>query len=106
MGAIYGKFLFRHAVAGPVGHRDSGCYYRTLLVSVPIVELIAAFCDGLQILVNRIDTAGSMHPAGMVVEALVNEELTPRDRAVGIQPFLAHHLQFGSEEERGVRIDQ
>ncbi len=47
-----------------------------------------------------------MHPAGAFVEALVDEELAPRDCAIGIQAFFAGHLQFGAEEERGVGIDQ
>ena len=47
-----------------------------------------------------------MHPAGALVEALVDEELAPGHGAVGVEPFVADHLQFGAEEERGVGIDQ
>ena len=40
-----------------------------------------------------------------VVESLVDEELSPRHRAVRVQSFVARHLQLGAEEERRVRID-
>jgi hypothetical protein len=42
----------------------------------------------------------------MGVEALVDEELAPGRRAIGVQPRVAGHLQLGAEEERGVRVDQ
>ena len=41
-----------------------------------------------------------------VVEALVDEELAPGHRAVGVEPLVARHLQLGAEEERRVRVDQ
>ena len=47
-----------------------------------------------------------MHPPGVLVEALVDEELAPGDRAIGVQSLVAGRLQFGAEEERSVRIDQ
>ena len=47
-----------------------------------------------------------MHPAGALVESLIDEELSPRDRAVRVQPFVARHLHLGAEEERRVRVDQ
>ena len=28
------------------------------------------------------------------------------DRAIGVQPLVAGHLQLGAEEEAGVRVDQ
>src|ERR1051326_7234450 len=42
----------------------------------------------------------------MVIEPLINEELSPGCGPISVQPFLADHLQLRSEEERGVRIDQ
>jgi hypothetical protein len=47
-----------------------------------------------------------VHPPGAVVEPLVDEELAPRHRAVGIQALVAHHLQFRPEVKRGVGIDE
>ena len=41
----------------------------------------------------------------MAVEALIDEELAPGDRAISVQPLVAAHLQFGPEEEAGVRVD-
>ena len=42
----------------------------------------------------------------MLIEALIDEELSPGGGAVGVEALVAGHLQFGAEEERGVRIDQ
>ena len=56
--------------------------------------------------VGRIDGARCVHPADFVVEALVDEELSPCRRAVRVQASLAHHLELGPEVERRVRIDQ
>src|SRR4051812_41405123 len=47
-----------------------------------------------------------MHPAGAVVESLVDEELTPRYRAVVVEALLTRNLHLGAEEKRGVRIDE
>src|SRR4030095_14103042 len=47
-----------------------------------------------------------MHPANLVVETLIDEELTPRGRAVGVEALVADHLQFRTEEKRGVRVDE
>src|SRR5437879_2384132 len=47
-----------------------------------------------------------MHPAGVFVEALVDEELAPGDSTVGVEPLVAEHLEFRTEEEGGVGIDE
>src|SRR5215469_4697590 len=47
-----------------------------------------------------------MHPTDAIVESLVNEELTPGDGSVCIQPFGARHLKFGTKEEGSMWIDQ
>src|SRR6185369_17119797 len=39
-------------------------------------------------------------------KSLVDEKLSPRGRTICVQPFIAHHLQFRAEVERGVGIDQ
>jgi hypothetical protein len=62
--------------------------------------------DGFGKLVDVVDPARRVHPSGMGVEPLIDEELPPRDRAIGIEAFAAGHLQFGAEEEAGMRIDQ
>ena len=46
-----------------------------------------------------------MHPSGLFAEALIDEELPPRDRTIGVQAFLAHHVDFRAEEERRMRVD-
>src|SRR5271168_5252074 len=47
-----------------------------------------------------------MHPSDPRIESLVDEELTPGNRPIGIEAFSAGHLQLRAEEERGVRVDQ
>src|SRR5690242_2572324 len=42
----------------------------------------------------------------MIVEALVDKELSPRNGAVGIQSLFAYAMNFGAEIKRRVRIDQ
>ena len=42
----------------------------------------------------------------MLIESLVNEELAPGYRPIGIEAIVARHLQFGPKEERRVRIDE
>ena len=46
-----------------------------------------------------------MHPAVLVVEALIDEELPPGDGAVGLEPLLAGHVNFWTEVVIRVRID-
>ena len=47
-----------------------------------------------------------MHPAGTLVEPLVDEELPPGYGAISVQTLVAHHLQLGTEKEGRVGIDQ
>jgi hypothetical protein len=62
--------------------------------------------DGFGEFIDHVGAGRGMHPADVRIETLVDEELAPGDRAVRIEPGVAAHLQFGAEEERGVRIDQ
>ena len=42
----------------------------------------------------------------MFIETLVDKELAPGHRAVGVQSFVTGHLQLGTEIKRGVRVYQ
>ena len=77
-----------------------------LATRILVKGLAVAFGDRELILVGHVTTAGGVHPAVLVVEALIDEKLPPRDRAVGFQPFFAGHVDFGPEVVVGVRIDQ
>src|SRR4030095_2760547 len=57
-------------------------------------------------LVDVVDAARGVHPADPIVEALIHEELSPRDGAVCVEPFVARDLDLGPKEERRVRVDQ
>ena len=107
MGPIGRELALRHAVRRFVGHhdllRDERLLFGADLIGVAAVGLLR---HRLEVLVDVVDAARRVHPAGLVVEALVDEELSPRQRAVGVQAFLADHVRFLAEEERGVRVDQ
>ncbi len=104
--AVDGEFALRHPRVGPVGHCDPSLDHGTLLVAVEVVDAVVPLHDGLQELVDVVDAARGVHPAGPLVEALVDEELPPRDRAVGVEPLVADHVQLGPEEERRVGVDE
>src|SRR5437763_1108075 len=53
-----------------------------------------------------VGAAGSVHPSRAVVGALIDEELSPRHSAIGVQAFLTRKLNFGAEEKGRVRIDE
>ena len=104
---VDGELLVGHAIGGLVRHRDLRRHERTLFSADTIgVAAVGLLGHGLEVVVDVVDAAGGVHPAGLVVEALVDEELSPGQRAVGVQAFFAHHLRFFAEEERGMRIDQ
>ena len=106
VGAVDGEFLFGHAGRGLVRHDDLGRSHRALLFAVAVDEAVTLLDDGFEVFVDGIDAARGVHPAGLFVEALVDEELAPGDGAIGVQPLVAGHLQLGAEEEGGVGIDQ
>ncbi len=89
-----------------VRHGDLARGDRAQCLAVAVEQLAVLVHDGLGELVDHVGAGGGVHPADVPVEALVDEELAPGHRAVGIQPGVAGHLQFGAEEERGVRVDQ
>src|SRR5215831_18932630 len=79
---------------------------RPVLTSIAVVELVSLSADRLQVFINVIDAAGCVHPAGVFIESLIDEELSPRHGAVRIQAFVADHLGLRSEVKRRMRIDQ
>src|SRR5258708_34772352 len=93
------KFLFSHAVGGLVRNRDLCRNKRPFFASIFVVETIALLVHRFEILVDRINAAGGVHPTSTLVKSLVDEELAPSHRTVGVQPLVAHHLQLGSKEE-------
>ena len=48
----------------------------------------------LGILVDGVPAIRGVHPAIVLIESLVDEELTPGDGAVYVQALLADHLQL------------
>jgi hypothetical protein len=68
-------------------------------VAVSVDVAVAFLGDGLEEFVFRVDAARRVHPADVLVESLVDEDLSPRDGAVRVEPFIARHLDLGAEEE-------
>ena len=104
--AVHGELFLGHAVGGFVRHGDFAGLDRKFLVAVLIEEAVAFFLDGLEIKAELAHSARGMHPAGAVVESLIDEKLAPGDGTVGVKTVFAGHLQFGAKEKRGVRIDE
>src|SRR5581483_8242913 len=95
-----------HARISLVRDADFRRHNWTLLVPVLVKVRVAFLDDRFEVFIHLIDRARRVHPAAMLVETLIDEELSPRDRAISIEAFIASHLQFGSEVEGRVRIDQ
>ena len=104
--AVDSEFPFRHSIARFIRDGDLPGHYGAHFAAVFVEPLSVLLFHRLGIFVDGIKAAGGVHPTHFVIEALVKEELTPGCRPIGIQAFLAHHLQFRTEEERGVRVDQ
>ena len=103
--AIDSESFLSDPVVGLVGNLDYRRGDGTLFVGELVIELIAFLHDGLEILVDRVDGARGVHPAAVLIETLVDKKLAPGNRAVGVQAFVAGHLQFRPEVEGRMRID-
>src|SRR5438105_13118279 len=97
MRAINGELFLSHSVPALIGNRDCSYLQRTFFIPVLVIEIGTLLDDRFQVLVDIVDTTRCVHPTGAVIEALIDEELTPGDRAVRIQTFRAEHLRFGPE---------
>jgi len=86
---------------GPI-IRAEGSARRT----VPVAIALAPALDAIGELIDVIDAARRVHPAGMPVETLVEEELTPGRCAIDVETLVARHLQLGAEIEARVGIDE
>src|SRR5207237_9592294 len=75
-------------------------------LAVPIAIAVAPPLDPFGEFIDIVDAARRVHPAGVGVEALIDEELAPGRRAIGTKAFVTRHLQFRAEVEAGVRIDE
>ena len=104
--AVDGEFLRRHPGVGLVRHRDLLRDERPLLVAIRVEQAVAFFHDRLGVLVNVVDAARRVHPPDALVEALIDEELSPRYGPIRVEPFIARDLHFRTEEERRVRVDE
>ena len=97
---------FLHALRGLVPQGDLPAFEAALFGPILVSETATLWDDGLQVFVHRIHVAGGVHPTGAVIEALIDKHLSPGHCAVGVEPFIAGHLQLRPEEKRRVRIDQ
>ena len=102
---VGGERLPRHAGGGLVRNHDLFRPHGEFLPAVLVVVPVAALGDGLQKFVDVVHAAAGVHPAGGGVEPLIDEELSPGHGAIGVEPLVARHLEFGAEVERRVRVD-
>src|SRR5215216_2004112 len=89
-----GELAARHAIAD----RDRPCRQRAPDAAEAIAGLFARLHLNRE-LVDIVDPARRVHPAGLGVEALVDEELPPGRGTIGVQPLPAGDLLLGAEEE-------
>ncbi len=107
MSGINGEAAYSHrAIRFAVRHADLAHAYRTQRTGVAIEQLAVLMHDGFGKFIHRIGSSGCMHPADVLIEALVDKELSPSNCTVRIEPCIARHLQFRAEIEGCVRIDQ
>ncbi len=97
MRAIHRELLLGHSVIGLVGDGDFLRYHGELFVPVLVIVAAIFFLHGLEIFADGVDTARRVHPADVRVEALIDKELAPGHGAIGIQAFVARHLQLRPE---------
>ena len=105
LGVIGGDGLFGHAIRRLEAYDDAARPDGQLPVPVTVVVAAASAGDRLQEPGDIPHAARGVHPAGRRIEALIDEELTPGDGAIRVEPLPAHHLQLGAEIEGGVRVD-
>ena len=106
MGAEDREILLRHSLWSFVANDGFLIQHRPLRVSVAIDEVVATLAHRLQILIDVVGARGRVHPARPIIEALIDEELSPRYGAVVVQTLLTRHLHLGAEEKRSMRIDE
>ena len=78
------ELLLSHSTGGGVRHRNGLGDQRLRYATDRVHILIATFRHGFQEFVAAIGRTGGVHPAGFAVEALIDKELTPGGRTVGV----------------------
>src|SRR5215510_7432911 len=92
LGAVDAERSLSHSIIGLIRYLDHGCRDRSLFISVLVIKALALLHYRFEIPVDGINGARGMHPTTSLVEALVDEELSPRCRAVGVQTLVARHV--------------
>jgi hypothetical protein len=103
---VGGKGLRRHAARRAVRHLDDLDTHRPQLTAAAVKEPALCPHNGLSELIDIIRARRRVHPAHVFVEALVDKELPPCHRPIGVEAMVARHLQFRPKKERSVRIDE
>ena len=107
VGTPGGERAARHAAIGcAVGHGDALLGQRAPIGAVQIMIFAALLLHGQRELIDIVDARRRVHPAGVPVEALIDEELPPGAGAIGIKALAAFDLGFAAEIEAGVRVDE
>jgi hypothetical protein len=106
MRVIHRECALRHPFAVFVLERYLGHLDRTNFIAVAILQFATLFEHVLHKLVHEISIGRCMHPAGILIEALVHEELAPGHRAIGVKSLLADDMKLAAKEKRRVRIDE
>ena len=77
----------------------------TQLVTIAIVQHAIRSLDTLSKLIHKVGSGGGVHPAGVFIKTLINEELAPGHCAIGIKPLFTDHMDLAAKKERGMGVD-
>ena len=105
MAVIDGKAADEPAVSLFDGKGEAADAQRQQMRSISVTETLRPPHDHFGIFVDGVAAVRCVHPAVVSVEALIDEELSPRRGAVDVEPLFTGHLQLGTEIKGGVRID-
>ena len=97
MAVIHGEVARHQLAVLPEGDGEVRDFQRSQLLAISVEKPTGFIDDGFGIFIDRIAAVGSVHPAVVRIEPLVDEELPPGRGAIDVQPLLADHLQFGAE---------
>ena len=92
-------FSDRDFVTILIGHRNHLFDHGFQFTIVQIEEFTIFFFDGYQVMIDHVGAARGMHPSAVLVEALVDKELTPCYCSVCVQALFRYHFQFRTEIE-------
>ena len=92
MTVVHGNFRSGQCITVFIWQCYDGFSQFSLFITETVVVAIVSFHDCFQVVVNRICSTRSVHPTSVLVETLVDEELSPGHCAVCVQALFTDHV--------------